>query len=132
MFKFSIFFLIVFGLILMACSDKKSDKEYFEAGYDSYNNEKYEEALTNFKLILENYPKSEFSAKAMFMIGFINANHLKNFDEAKKYYEEFIKKFADHELVASAQYELKTLGKDIEELPIFQKIEESDSTTASE
>jgi outer membrane protein assembly factor BamD (BamD/ComL family) len=119
-------------IFIIGCSDKKSEKGYFDLGYENYNNEKYEEALTNFNSILEYYPEGEFASKAMFMAGFISANHLENLDEAKKYYEMFINKYPEHELVDSAKYELETLGKDIEDLPIFQKIEEEEQKEAQE
>ncbi len=124
----SVLTLLIF---IMACSDTKSEKEYFDLGYENYNNEQYEKALSEFKGLLENYPESEFASKAMFMVGFINANHLNNLEEAKKYYEMFIKKYPNHELVDSAKYELETLGKDIEDLPIFKKIEEEEKKEAS-
>ena len=124
--KILAFSVILMLLIFGACSEKKTDDEYFTEGYDKYNAEKYQEALVSFGHIIEDYPDSEFTAKAMFMMGFINANHIKNFDEAKKYYTMFIEKYPSHELVDSAKYELETLGKDIEDLPIFQKIEENE------
>ena len=40
----------------------------------------------------------------------------------------FIEKYPDHDLVASAKYELETLGKDISEQPIIKKIEEKEQT----
>lgn len=118
--------LPVILVFITACSDIKTEKEYFDLGYENFNNEKYEEALANFKGILEHYPESEMASKAMFMAGYINANHLKNLEEAKKYYELFIEKYPQHELVDSAKYELETLGQDIEDLPIFKKIEEEE------
>jgi len=128
----TIFVVLLAVLAMISCTSKMTAKEYFEAGYESYNNENYQEALTNFKNIVEEYPESEFTAKAMFMVGFINANHVENFEEAKEYYEMFISKYPDHELAASAKYELDTLGKDIEELPIFKKIEEEEGKEKAE
>ena len=52
----------------------------------------------------------------------INANDLKNFEEAGKFYKKFIDKYPDHDLADDAQYELNNLGKDINELPMFQNI----------
>jgi outer membrane protein assembly factor BamD (BamD/ComL family) len=121
---------LAFALLITACTDKKTAKEYFDLGYENYNNEKFDEALVSFKNVLENYPESQFTAKAMFMVGFINANHIENFEEAKKYYELFIQKYPQHELVDSAKYEIEHLGKDIEDLPIFKKIEEEEQKEA--
>ena len=118
--------LVIIGLLISAlfwsCSSKLSEEEYYNKAREAYGKEKYEEALQNFKLLVQNYPQGKRAAEASFMLGFINANDLKNYEEAKKYYTEFIKKYPDHELADDAQYELNNLGKDINELPIFQNI----------
>ena len=116
--------LILISLIL-SCSSKKSEAEYFKLAYDQYNKESYDEAISNFKSIIEYYPQGENAAKATFMIGFIYANNIKNYDEAKKYYTLFIEKYPDHDLADDAKYELETLGQDINDLPIFKNTENS-------
>ena len=131
--KIFIFGLMAILFLVGACSQKLSEQEYFDAGYEQFNKQNFEEALTNFKLLIKYYPEGEMAAKSIFMIGFINANHLNNLEEAKKYYTEFIEKYPNHELVDSARYELETLGKSIDELPIFEKIEgDSVDTSAQE
>jgi len=127
MFGFSVLLFIV-----SACSTKLSEKEYFDAGYEQYNKQNFEEALKNFKLLIDYYPDGEFASRSVFMIGFINANHVNNLDEAKEYYTLFIEKYPDDDLVASAKYELETLGKSIDELPIFQKMEGDSADTTGQ
>jgi TolA-binding protein len=124
--RFLILFAI-FSLIMTACESKKTEVEYFQIAYDFYNDQHPEKAIENFKKLLDYYPDGEKAADAMFMIGFIYANNLENFDEARIYYNRFIEKYPDHELVASARYELKTLGKDINELDIFDKMKQDTS-----
>jgi len=110
-------------ILLFNCEEKKSETEYFQEAYGQYNQEKYVEAIQNFKKIIEYYPEGENAPKATFMIGYINANNTKNLDEAKKYYEMFIKKYPKNDLVDDAKYELETLGQDINDLPIFKEVE---------
>lgn len=124
-----IFSFTILVFLISACSQKLPENEYFDAGYDQYNKENFEEALNNFKLLIKYYPEGELAAKSIFMIGFINANHVNDLEEAKKYYTQFIEKYPDHELVDSARYELDTLGKSIDELPIFEKIEGDSADT---
>lgn len=124
----SILSLAVFGLF--SCSTEEENTDYYTVAYEQYNQNNYSEALTNFKKLLEKEKDTENAKKAVFMIGFINANHIHNFEEAKKYYEEFLTKYPDHELASSAQYELSTLGKDINDLPIFKTIEEKEGKKA--
>jgi outer membrane protein assembly factor BamD (BamD/ComL family) len=109
--------LLVF---IAACSTKLSEEEYYSKAQENYANQKFDLAVENFKGIVKNYPQGKHNAEALFMLGFINANDIKNFDEAKKYYSEFVEKYPQHELADDAQYEIDNMGKDINELPIFK------------
>jgi TolA-binding protein len=129
MMKFKVVILSVLLAFFISCEKTKSELEYFQAGYDFYNDEQYAKAIENFNQVLENYPDGENAANSTFMIGFIYANNLENYEQAKTYYTRFIEKFPDHELVASARYELETLGKDVNELDIFKKMEEEQTET---
>ena len=124
--KLSILGILLLIVVYISCSGKMTAEEAFNAGQQNFNQEKFQEAMANFKEVIDNYPETEFAAKSMFMIGFINANHLKNLEEARKYYQAFVDKYPEHELVESAKYELETLGKNIEDLPIMKKIEEQE------
>lgn len=109
-------------IVLFSCSKTLTEEEYYTAAKEAYTKEKFELAIDNFKNIIGHYPKGNRAAEASFMLGFINANDVKNLEEAKKYYERFIAEYPEHELADDAQYELQTLGKDINELPIFQQL----------
>jgi len=116
--------------LLMSCSETKTEEEYFALANEQYGQEAYADAIENFKIILEKYPQGKTTAKSTFMLGFINANSLENLEEAKKYYTLFVEKYPDHDLADDAQYELNTLGQDINDLPIFKdmKTDEQAST----
>lgn len=116
--KYMLSFIAV--VLLFSCSNKLSEEEYYQKAKEAYGNQKFTEAIDNFKGLVDNYPESQHRAEALFLLGFINANDIEDFDQAKIYYEKFIAEFPDHDLVDDAEYELKTLGKDINELPIFK------------
>ena len=82
-------------------SQKKSAREMFQeaqnAGLALKRIELYEK-------LLETYPKSEVSAQAQFMVGFIYSEELKNWDEAEKAFRQLLKRYPDSELAASAQW----------------------------
>jgi TolA-binding protein len=118
--------ILIAGIFLFSCSETKSEAEYYKLAYDQYNDGKYDESIDNFKNLLENYPKGKNAPNAMFMIGFICANNLEKYDEAKKYYTMFMEKYPEHELYSSAKYELDNVGKDINELDIFKNIEKEE------
>ena len=115
-------FAILFSAFLFlftACTS--SEEEYLRVATDHFNKEEYEKAIENYKAILNHYPDGTKAANATFMIAYTYANHVKQFDEAKKYYNLFLEKYPEHELASSAKYELEVMGKDINELPIFKK-----------
>ncbi len=94
----------------------------YKAAKDFYANGKFKKALKVFQRLIEYFPQGKNAAEASFMLGFINANDLKNLDEAKKQYQLFIKNYPKSDLVDDARFELQNLGKDINELPIFKNI----------
>ena len=123
------FFLILVSLILLAgCGKKMGEKEYFDMAYQYMGEEKWSESEKYFQKILDEYPEGEFASKALFMVGFVNANYLKNYDKAQKYYSAFLEKYPDHDLADDAKYELENLGRDINDLP-FLKGEETETDT---
>ena len=107
-------------LLFAACSTKLSEEEYYSKAQENYATQKFELAVENFKGIVDNYAQGKHHAEALFMLGFINANDLKDLDDAKKYYSQFVEKYPEHDLADDAQYELENLGKDINDLPIVK------------
>jgi len=115
---------------LVSCGKKLSEADYYNQAKTAYSAKDTLKAVENFKIQIETYPDGENYSKALFMLGYINANDLKKFDEAKKYYNLFIEKFPDDELASAAKYELENLGKDINSLPMFKNLSSSDSVAA--
>lgn len=124
---------ILFVVILFAgCGEKLSIDQYYERAKENYAKQEFDLAIKDFESIVKYYPESEKISDAIFMLGFINANDIKDLDEAKKYYELFIEKFPDHELTVSAKYELENLGKDVNELPFFEDIDSTKEVTSQQ
>ena len=115
--------IILTAMFIIGCSTKLSETEYYKLATEAFNKQDYQKSIENFKNIIDNYPEGQRSSEALFMLGYINANSTKNLEDAEKYYKLFIEKYPDDELTDDAQYELKHLGKDINELPIFQDIQ---------
>ena len=118
--------MILTGLFLLSCSSKLSEAEYYNLATDAFNKQDFPKSIENFKNIIDYYPEGQRASEALFMLGYINANNTNDLKEAEKYYKLFIEKYPNDELTDDAEYELKHLGKDINELPIFKDIQ-SDS-----
>jgi outer membrane protein assembly factor BamD (BamD/ComL family) len=117
--------------IFVGCKKRSTDEDYFGLAYENMGKEQWSEAERYFQKVLNEYPDGNFSSKSLFMVGFINANYLKNYEKAEKYYNDFISKYPDHELVESAKYEIKHLGENIDDLEFLKKeMSEGDSVVA--
>ena len=122
--------ILLIALFILSCSEKVSEKEYFDLATQYMDQQNWIKAEENFSKVIEEYPNGLFSSKAIFMVGYLNANHMKNFEKARKYYSEFLEKYPDHELAEAARYELENMGKDVEDLPFLN--DESEPSTAEQ
>jgi tetratricopeptide (TPR) repeat protein len=73
-------------------------------------------AITLYDWIIEKYPNDKRGATSLFLKAFTYDNDLKDFTNAKKYYEEFLAKYPNNEFTESAKFLLENLGKSEEEL----------------
>lgn len=78
--------------------------------------ENLEKAIELFTKLHKDYPKSSFAPSGLFMAGFINANELQNYNEATKFYKQFLEDYPNDELAASAKAELDNMGLSPEEI----------------
>lgn len=79
-------------------------------------------AVKIYHKILRKYHRDSRAPNALFMIGYTYANDTKDLKKAEKYYRLFIKKYPEHVLRPSAEWELKYLGKSLEEIPELQTL----------
>ncbi len=109
--------------------------ELFAKAQDFQKQEKFEDAVRIYRKIVREYPKTRKAANSQFMIGYIYANHIRDYEQAKIELNRFIDKYgdvADSGLVAGAHFELKYLGKDIDEIPILSDVGKEDTTAPGE
>lgn len=123
--------ITLIALLVFSCSKKVSEKEYFDLATQYMDQQNWVQAEENFSKVIQEYPNGLFSSKALFMLGYINANHMDNFEKAKEYYTEFLEKYPDHELADAARYELENMGKDVEDLPFLNEQPEQGASEQS-
>lgn len=83
----------------------------------------YEKAIMVFNDVIDKYPDSPQAAHSQFMIGFVYANSISDTAEARLAYETFKENYPGNELIPSVDFELKYLGKDINEIPELMNLE---------
>jgi tetratricopeptide (TPR) repeat protein len=103
----------------------------FRAG-ELYSNElqDFPKAIEMFKQNFERYPEHETAGNALFFVAYLYNNSLHDLIQAEKYYEEFLAKYPAHKMVQSAKFELKNLGKSVDDL--FQQIAKGDSAQGAD
>ena len=82
-------------------SQKKSAQQLFREGQDATTPAA---RIAAYHRLLEEYPQSEVSPQAQFMIGFVYSEELKNYDEAEQAFKDLLSKYPSSELVESARW----------------------------
>jgi tetratricopeptide (TPR) repeat protein len=76
----------------------------------------FNKAIELYDWLILKFPDSDKTAQAFFLKAFTLDNNLGKVDEARIYYEEFIRKYPDHEFADDTEFLLKNLGKSDEEI----------------
>jgi len=107
-------------------SDSLASKSLLRIGEIKRSKTKdYQEAISIYKKYLKKYPNKPSTPNAMFMIGYVYANDVKDYEKAKKSYNQFLEKYSNHELAPSARWELKNMGKNLQEVIQTENISET-------
>lgn len=78
--------------------------------------ENTKKAIDLFIEMNKNFPDNKKGKHYLFMAAFLSSEKLKDLEQARKLYTEFINKYPDDELTSSAKYELDNLGKSPDEI----------------
>jgi peptidyl-prolyl cis-trans isomerase C len=95
-------------------AQKKSARDMFQ---EAQNAGGAAQRIELYRKLLDEYPDSEVSPQAQFMVGFIYSEELKNYDDAEKAFRQLLKRYPESELAASAQWMVEHMRT--EEAPNF-------------
>lgn len=103
-------------------SAKKSAREMFQEaqGLADAN-----QRIELYRKIVDEYPEADVTPQALFMVGFIHSEEMKDFDGAERVFRELLQKYPKSELATSAQWMVDHMRTD--EVPEFMN---PDSTAA--
>ncbi len=90
--------------------------------------EKYQQALAEYRRLTYLYPKSANNYKAMFMVGFIHAEHLKNDSSAVRAFEKMLAQYPNSDLSDDADWMIRNIRSGGKLMPVL----EGDSTFVAE
>ncbi len=82
-------------------SAKKSARELFQ---DAQAAGDAASRLAAYRRVVDEYPEADVTPQALFMVGFINSEELKDYDAAERVFRELLQKYPKSELSTSAQW----------------------------
>lgn len=89
----------------------------------------FEKAVQRFKSLYDKYPNDKLASRALFMAGFIQANDLKQYPEARVTLNLFLQKYPNDELAFSVKEELNNMGLTPDEVIQRQQNSKNDVST---
>ncbi len=89
------------GAIKGFLSSKKTARELFQ---DAQQAGTADSRIEGYRKVVQNFPDADIAPQAQFMVGFVNSEELKNYDEAEKAFRELLAKYPRSELAASARW----------------------------
>jgi len=100
------FLLILFTILFIGCSGSniESVDQLWASAIKFRENGDLRTSITNFKSIINNYPKSEFSPKAQYQIGDIYLNDVKDYPFAIQEFEVLISNYSDTHLAKKSAF----------------------------
>jgi outer membrane protein assembly factor BamD (BamD/ComL family) len=122
-------------LLAVGCQKKPAEDQMFNEAKKFQEESKYSEAVASYEKLVQVHPRGKYAPQSQFMVGFILANEIKDLKRAEAAYQAFLDKYsssADSGMVASAQWELKNLGKDINEIQDLSGIMQQDTVAVAD
>ena len=96
--------------------DSLAPNYLFKAGEILMNIKSSEQAIMCFGKIVKEYPKYGKVGDCVFLQAFIYETQLNNIDQAKGFYEKFLKDYPNHQLADDAKASIDNLGKSLEDI----------------
>ncbi len=91
------------------------------------NLQEFELSVEKYTYIADEYPSHADAPKARFMAGYTLANIMGEYDRAKIAYERFIRDYPEHPLSESVQFEIRNLGKELDQIEELKSIMKSNN-----
>ena len=102
--------------------DELSPAYLFRAGNVAIGIGSFKEAVGFFEIVHQKYLNYDRAPDALFLEGFTYENHLNDLENAKKCYNDFLKRFPENQLAEQVRVVLDNIDKSPEELvKSFQK-----------
>jgi TolA-binding protein len=102
----------VWKILLKKYPQYNLEKDFFDYAQKFQDEEKPLLTIKLYEEILNFLPNSPNRDKALFLMGFVYSEQLKDYNKAKEIFVKFIKEYPQSDLKDDAEYLLKNLGKE--------------------
>ena len=92
-----------------AVNAKKSAVDMFRDAGEVPN---VDDRIAAYRNVVNSYPESEYAPQALFMVGFVESEEKRDYDQAEKAFKDLLAKYPASELVSSAQWMLENMRSD--------------------
>ncbi|HTR96871.1 MAG TPA: peptidyl-prolyl cis-trans isomerase [Candidatus Acidoferrales bacterium] len=82
-------------------SSRKTARELFQEAQQTTNPTL---RIEGYRKVVQEYPDADIAPQAQFMVGFVNSEELKNYDEAEHAFRDLLRNYPKSELATSAQW----------------------------
>lgn len=77
-----------------------------------------------YRKLVEYYPDNQYAPQALFMIGFVYAEEMKDYTMARRSFDELIKEYPDSEVVESARWMIENMSTPHPKFESLEKMQE--------
>jgi TolA-binding protein len=108
--------IAMMAVIILACGGSVPDeKTLLDQAQKFQTSENYPQACDLYEKLIKHYPNSDYRYKAIFMVGYMQLENLKNPKKAKKMFEKLLNEYPNCDLADDSEVLLKIAesGKDI-------------------
>jgi len=98
------FILALLSLTLIVSCKKLTDEELWNQGVDAQKANKFDESLTSYQQLLDEYPKSPKVPEALFAIGSICQDQKRDIYKAIHCYQRIVQEYPTHATASGAQF----------------------------
>ena len=71
-----------------------------------------DDRIRAYQEVVAAYPTSEYAPQALFMVGFVESEEKRDYDQAEKAFKDLIARYPSSELVSSAQWMIENMRSD--------------------
>ena len=105
--------------------DTRAPEVVFMIAGVQLDRKEYADAESTISRLLKNYPESPEASKGLFLLGYTFYDQLGDKNKAREVFGEFIKKYPQSELAASAKTLIDNMDIPVEQWPVVKQIEDS-------